>query len=101
MSQTALMNANEQEVQKLTGELSKYRSDIAATMRSVAELTQLRREEHEQHEAELADLTKTIDAVNKAIEILEGHYSASGAALSEIKKRVQYALSLADNNQQK
>merc|ERR1719217_128669 len=66
MSKSALMNANEQQVQKLTGEISKLGSDIAATIASIKELTQLRREEHMQHEEELADLTKTIDAVNKA-----------------------------------
>jgi len=101
MSKTALMNANEQQVQKLTGEISKLGSDIAATKNSIKELTQLRHEEHLQHEEELADLTKTIDAVNKAIEILEGHYAASGAALSEIKKRVQYAMSLTDADSHK
>merc|ERR1719301_152782 len=60
----------------------------------------LRREEHGQHEAELSDLTKTIEAVNKAIEILEGHYAANEATLSEIKKRVQYAMSLTGTNVQ-
>jgi len=97
MSKNALKSANEDAVQKLTGEISGLEGDILATRKSIAELTKLRKEEHHQHEEELADLTKTIDAVNKAIEILEGHYSASGAVLSEIKKRVQYALSLSDN----
>jgi len=98
MSKTALKSANQDAVQKLTSEISGLSADVLSTKKSIAELTQLRKEEHFQHEEELADLTKTIDAVNKAIEILEGHYSASGAALNEIKKRVQYALSLADNN---
>merc|ERR1719487_518664 len=60
----------------------------------------LRRQEHQQHEAEMQDLTKTIDAVNKAIEILEGHYAASESTLAEIKKRVQYAMSLTGTNVQ-
>lgn len=97
MSKTALKSANQDAVQKLTAEISTLNGDILSTKKSIAELTKLRKEEHFQHEEELADLTKTIDAVNKAIEILEGHYSASGAVLSEIKKRVQYALSLSDN----
>merc|ERR1719217_1780282 len=97
MSKEALKNANEQQVQQLTADIAKLNSDMAATVNSMKELATLRKEEHAQHEEELADLTKTIDAVNKAIEILEGHYSASGAVLSEIKKRVQYALSLSDN----
>merc|ERR1719379_2413276 len=100
MSQTALMSANQQEAQKLTAEIAKLQGDIAATVKSVDELTLLRRQEHSQHEAELADLTKTIDAVNKAIEILEGHYAASQATLAEIKKRVQYAMSLTGTNMQ-
>jgi DNA repair exonuclease SbcCD ATPase subunit len=101
MSKNALKSANQDAVQKLTGEISTLSGDILSTKKSIAELTKLRKEEHYQHEEELADLTKTIDAVNKAIEILEGHYSASGAALSEIKKRVQYALSLSDNGNDK
>lgn len=101
MSQQALKSANEQAVQKLTEEMAKYNQDITKTMRSLAELAQLRQEEHSQHEAELADLTKTIDAVNKAIEILEGHYAADGAALAEIKNRVQLAMSLANADDSK
>jgi len=101
MSKTALKSANQDAVQKLTGEISGLNGDILATKKSIAELTNLRKEESHQHKEELADLTKTIDAVNKAIEILEGHYSASGAVLSEIKKRVQYALSLSDSGDQK
>lgn len=94
MSQNALLNANKQSVQKLTAELAKLGSDVQSTRHSLDELSMLRRQEHGQHEAELGDLTKTIDAVNKAIEILEGHYAASEATLAEIKKRVQYAMSL-------
>lgn len=101
MSQQALMSANEQAVQKLTEEIGQYNLDIRKTMKSIAELTQLRQEEHSQHEAELADLTKTIDAVNKAIEILEGHYAADGAALAEIKNRVQLAMSLVNADDSK
>merc|ERR1719146_639738 len=94
MSQNALLNANRQQVASLTEDISKLQGDIASTISSVDELTMLRRQEHQQHEAELADLTKTIDAGNKAIEILEGHYAANEATLGEIKKRVQYAMSL-------
>merc|ERR1719446_1472883 len=52
----------------------------------------LRQEEHKAHEEELADLTHTIEAVNKATEVLEGHYAAAGS-LSEIKQEVTQALS--------
>merc|ERR1719440_1721468 len=101
MSKTALKSANQEAVQKLTSEIDTLNSDVLSTKKSIAELTQLRKEEHFQHEEELADLTKTIDAVNKAIEILEGHYAASGSALAEIKKRVQYAMSLTDADSHK
>lgn len=101
LSQQALQSANEQAVQKLTAEIATLNQDIAKTMSSLTELAQLRREEHSQHEAELADLTKTIDAVNKAIEILEGHYAADGAALAEIKNRVQLAMSLVNEDDSK
>merc|ERR1719262_1578687 len=101
MSQQALKSANEQEVQKLEEDISNLNSDIAATVKSLSQLTLLRKEESSQHEQELADLTKTIDAVNKAIEILEGHYAASEASLSEIKKRVQYAMSLTGGDDSK
>merc|ERR1719261_2222280 len=42
--------------------------------------------------AQIADLTHTIEAVNKATEVLEGHYAAAGS-LSEIKQEVTQALS--------
>lgn len=100
MSQNGLLNANRQQVASLTEAIGKLGGDISSTIASVDELTMLRRQEHQQHEAEMADLTKTIDAVNKAIEILEGHYAANEATLSEIKKRVQYAMSLTGTNVQ-
>merc|ERR1719156_453868 len=42
--------------------------------------------------AQIADLTHTIEAVNKATEVLEGHYAAAGS-LTEIKQEVTQALS--------
>merc|ERR1719194_195331 len=44
------------------------------------------------HEEEVGDLSKTIEAVNKATEVLEGHYAAS-ASMAEIKQEVTQALS--------
>merc|ERR1719265_184676 len=87
MSQNAMLNANKQSLAKLSEDILKLQGDIAGTIKSVDELSMLRRQEHGQHQAELADLTKTIEAVNKAIEILEGHYAASEQTLAEIKKR--------------
>jgi hypothetical protein len=53
----------------------------------------MRSEERASFEAALADVSKTIQAVDKATEILEGHYSADQATLTEIRTRVQMALS--------
>lgn len=94
LSNTATLNARREEVSTLTSELSQLASDIASMKKSIQELTKMRREEHEQHAEALADLTKTITAVGRAIEILEGQYHAGGAALTEIKRRVQFAMTL-------
>merc|ERR1719371_28324 len=92
MSSTAALNANKQQVQTLTAQIADLTSEIAETTASLEELIHLRQEEHKAHEEEVADLTHTIDAVNKATEVLEGHYAANGA-LAEIKQQVTQALS--------
>merc|ERR550514_1969627 len=92
MSSTAQLNANEQQVQTLTAQISDLESEIAEMTASINELVKLRQEEHQAHEEELADLTHTIEAVNKATEVLEGHYAAAGS-LTEIKQEVTQALS--------
>jgi DNA repair exonuclease SbcCD ATPase subunit len=92
MSSQAKESANKQQVQTLIENLAKLASEIAATETSIKELTRMRSEERAQFEAALADITKTITAVDKATEILEGHYSADQATLAEIRARVQMAL---------
>jgi len=101
LSNTALMNAKQQDVQRLTGEISQLMSSIAETQNSLQELVTMRHQEHTQHETALTDLTKTIDAVGRAIQILEGHYAATGAALTEITQQVQFALTLTGKVNQK
>jgi len=54
----------------------------------------LRNEEHAAHEAELEDIGKTLVAVGKAVQVLEGFYSGDKAALPEIAKRVELALTM-------
>jgi hypothetical protein len=66
--------------------------EIAQTKTSVKELLKLRQEEHQAHEEEIADLSKTILAVNKAFEVLEGHYAA-GMSMEQVKQEVNMALS--------
>merc|ERR1719207_325217 len=92
MSATAMLNANKQQVQTLTGQIADLTSEIAETETSINELVKLRQEEHKAHEEEVGDLSKTIEAVNKATEVLEGHYAAS-ASMAEIKQEVTQALS--------
>merc|ERR1719460_1743204 len=92
MSATAQLNANKQQVQTLTAQISDLASEIISTQSGLAELQKLRKEEHKAHEEEVADLSKTIGAINKAVEVLEGHY-ASGLSMEEIKQEVNSALS--------
>merc|ERR1719326_45750 len=92
MQSTAMLNANKQQVQTLTGQIADLTSEIAETESSINELVKLRQEEHKAHEEEVADLSKTIGAINKAVEVLEGHY-ASGLSMEEIKQEVNSALS--------
>jgi len=92
MTSTASLNANKQQVQTLTAQIADLASEISETKASIKELVHLRQEEHHTHEEEVADLTHTIEAVNKATEVLEGHYAA-GANLAEIKQEVTQALS--------
>merc|ERR1719478_859428 len=92
MTSTAQLNANKQQVQTLTADIADLTSEIAELKASIAELVHLRQEENKAHEEEVADLTHTIEAVNKATEVLEGHYAAAGS-LSEIKAEVTKALS--------
>jgi chromosome segregation ATPase len=92
MSATAQLNANKQQVQTLTGQIADLGSEILSTKSGLAELQRLRQEEHKGHEEEVADLSKTIGAINNAVEVLEGHY-ASGLSMEEIKQQVNSALS--------
>jgi len=94
MATEAKKSANEQQVAKLGEDLLQLTSDIASTKQSLQELITMRKEEHKAFQEGLADLTKTIKAVTKATEILEGHYAANGAVLAEIRKRVQLALTM-------
>lgn len=96
MLNEALRSSNQQQVQKLTSDLAQLVSDIASTESSIAELIKMRNEEQQEFEGSLADVTKTINAVAKAIDILEGHYAADMASLQEIRSRVQMALSMSN-----
>ena len=53
MSSTAMLNANKQQVQTLTGQIADLTSEIAETESSINELVKLRQEEHKAHEEEV------------------------------------------------
>merc|ERR1719428_136075 len=91
-STTALLNAKQDEVQKLTTDLATLAQDIAQTQSSLKELADLRAKEHEQHEAELSDLIKSINAVTKATEVLGGQYAATPENLALIRRTVQMGI---------
>jgi len=99
MANTATHSAKTQEVQQSGEELTQLASDITTTMTSMSELVTMRHDEHKQHEASVQELMKTIKAVDKATDILEGHYSGSAAALTEIKQQVEFAVTLASAGQ--
>merc|ERR1719386_564493 len=95
MATTATMNANKQQVAKLTEEIATLTEDIAETVKSIEELVKMRQEEKTAFEVTLADLVKTIKAVLKATDILEGHYATGSASeLTEIRSRIQLALTM-------
>merc|ERR1740138_355421 len=71
MATTATMNANKQQVAKLTEEIATLTEDIAETIKSIQELVKMRQEEKAAFEVTLADLVKTIKAVLKATELVK------------------------------
>ena len=54
----------------------------------------MRTSEHATHQAEIADLTKTISAVNNAITILSSHYDQAG--LAQVRKTLSRAMQIAE-----
>lgn len=91
MSATAGLNANQMQVQSLTATIADLGTEIAQTEQSMRELDELRASEHTAHEDEMTDLTHTIEAVNRAVEVLEGH--AAAASVAQVKADVTKALS--------
>jgi len=91
MSTQAQKSSNEQQVQKLAEELATFVDDVGKTQKSIGVLEKMRQEEKAQFEVSLADVTKTVAAVVKGIEILHGH-QATAADLMEVRSRMQSAL---------
>lgn len=95
MQSNALLTAKTDFIAQQAEQLGSLQDDVKEQRKSLKEMQEFRQEEHEQHQVALAELTKTAESVNKAIEILEGQYSASGPTLVEIEKGVQWAINLA------
>jgi chromosome segregation ATPase len=91
MSTQAQKSSNEQQVQKLAEELATFGEDVGKTMKSIGVLEKMRKEEKAQFEVSLADITKTVAATVKGIEILHGH-QATAADLMEVRSRMQLAI---------
>lgn len=98
MQARGVISGKQEAAANLAHGIEELKDDIKDTRKSLSELTKMRAEEHDQCQANLKDLTNTIGAVTKAIEILEGHYAASGATLLAIRDRVQYGMALAGSD---
>merc|ERR1719316_427962 len=94
MAATASLNANKQMVHRLTIEVGEVAGDISQTAASLRELREMRSQEQKSFENSLNDVEKTIQAVERAAEILEGHYQSKDALLQEVQARVQMALQM-------
>jgi len=90
---SAQQHASEAIVQSLTEALTLLRQEVSQTTTSIAELERMREGEHSEFEKQLRDLESTIEAVNRGIDILEGHYGAAG--LAEVRSGIAKAMQLA------
>jgi len=90
---SAQQHASEAIVQSLTEALTLLRQEVSQTTTSIAELERMREGEHAEFEKQLRDLESTIEAVNRGIDILEGHYGAAG--LAEVRSGIAKAMQLA------
>merc|ERR1719191_812801 len=87
-------SAAEGRVTALTNALTQLATDIGEAKASITEITNMRNGEHATHQAEIADLTKTIAAVNNAVTILSSHYDQAG--LAQVRKTLSRAMQIAD-----
>merc|ERR1719504_317377 len=87
-------SAAEGRVTALTNALTQLASDLGEAKASITEITNMRNSEHATHQAEIADLTKTIAAVNNAVTILSSHYDQAG--LAQVRKTLSRAMQIAE-----
>ena len=87
-------SAAEGRVTALTNALTQLASDLGEARASITEITNMRNGEHATHQAEIADLTKTIAAVNNAVTILSSHYDQAG--LAQVRKTLSRAMQIAE-----
>jgi chromosome segregation ATPase len=87
-------SAAEGRVTALTNALTQLATDLGEARGSITEITNMRNSEHATHQAEVADLTKTIAAVNNAVTILSSHYDQAG--LAQVRKTLSRAMQIAE-----
>merc|ERR1719326_1338279 len=87
-------SAAEGRVTALTNALTQLATDLGEARASITEITNMRNAEHATHQAEIADLTKTIGAVNNAVTILSSHYDQAG--LAQVRKTLSRAMQIAE-----
>merc|ERR1719326_1079675 len=87
-------SAAEGRVTALTNALTQLATDLGEARTSITEITNMRNAEHATHQAEIADLTKTIGAVNNAVTILSSHYDQAG--LAQVRKTLSRAMQIAE-----
>merc|ERR1719326_2409889 len=87
-------SAAEGRVTALTSALAQLGADLGEARTSITEITNMRNSEHATHQAEIADLTKTISAVNNAVTILSSHYDQAG--LAQVRKTLSRAMQIAE-----
>jgi chromosome segregation ATPase len=89
---SASQHSSEAILQSLGEALSLLKQEAKETKSSIAELESMRAEEHKEFERTVADLDATLDSIDKALEILQGHYGAS--SLSQLRPALSRALQL-------
>jgi hypothetical protein len=89
---SASQHSSEAILQSLGEALSLLKQEAKETKSSIAQLESMRAEEHKEFEGTVADLDSTLDSIDRATEILQGHYGAS--SLSQLRPVLSRTLQL-------
>jgi len=89
---SASQHSSESILQSLGEALSLLKQEAKETKSSIAQLESMRAEEHKEFERTVADLDSTLDSIDHAVEILQGHYGAN--SLSQLRPALSRTLQL-------